>query len=216
MKMAASEALYETSAPAPLSLFAVGPWERHPKRTNVDITLPHALSVIATNSWNGRILGIDEVQREYVQRYGPGDYTPIVGTEYWTWRIMVGLGFLAFGFSAAGLWLARRGRELERSRRFTRLALWFAAVPFAANTAGWLFTEMGRQPWIVQGLLLTRDAVSPRVGVTSVALTLAGFTAVYGVLAAVEGWLMARAVRSGPDESFPAATRGEPLPPLVY
>jgi cytochrome d ubiquinol oxidase subunit I len=216
MKMAAAEALYETSAPAPLSLFAVGPWERHPKRTNVDIRVPHLLSVLATNSWNGKIRGIDEVQAEYRQRYGPGDYTPIVGTEYWTWRIMVGLGFLAFLFSALGLWLTRRGRGLDGSRRFTWWAYVFLALPFVANTAGWLFTEMGRQPWIVQGLLLTRDAVSPRVGLASVALTLGGFTAVYGVLAAVEGWLMGRAVRSGPEEPFPAISRDAALPPLVY
>ncbi len=216
MKMAAAEALYKTSAPAPLSLFAVGPWERHPKRTNVDIRLPHGLSVLATNSWNGKIKGIDEVQREYQQKYGPGDYTPIVGAEYWAWRVMVGLGFLAFFFSAIGLWLSRGGRALERSHRFTWWAYVFLALPFVANTAGWLFTEMGRQPWIVQGLLLTRDAVSPRVGVASVALTLAGFTAVYGILAAVEAWLMTNAVKKGPEEEFPALEQGAFLPPLVY
>ncbi len=216
MKMAAAEALYKTSAPAPLSLFAVGPWARHPKRTNVDIRLPHGLSVLATNSWNGKIKGIDEIQREYQQRYGPGDYTPIVGSEYWAWRIMVGLGILAFLFSALGLWLSRGGRGLERSHRFTWWAYVFLALPFLANTAGWLFTEMGRQPWIVQGLLLTRDAVSPRVGVASVALTLSGFAALYGILAGVEGWLMAHAVKSGPEEELPAVPRGAPLPPLVY
>jgi len=216
MKMAAAEVLYETKAPAPLSLFAVGPWERHPKRTNVDIVLPHALSVLATSSWNGKITGIDEVQREYRQRYGPGDYTPILGTEYWTWRIMVGLGFLALAFGALGLWLGRAGRGLERSRRFVRVAPWFLLLPFLANTAGWLFTEMGRQPWIVQGLLLTRDAVSPRVGVASVALTLGGFAAVYGILAAVEAWLMVRAVKTGPEEPFPELPRGAALPPLAY
>jgi cytochrome d ubiquinol oxidase subunit I len=216
MKMAAAEALYKTSAPAPLSLFAVGPWERHPKRTNVDIKLPHALSLLATNSWNGRIKGIDEIQREYQQRYGPGDYTPIVGSEYWAWRIMVGLGFLALAFGALGLWLSRGGRALERSRRFTRWTYAFLALPLLANTAGWLFTEMGRQPWIVQGLLLTRDAVSPRVGVASVALTLASFTALYGILAGIEAWLMAKAVRSGPEQTLGPLVPDSPLPPLVY
>jgi cytochrome d ubiquinol oxidase subunit I len=216
MKMAAAEALYKTSAPAPLSLFAVGPWERHPKRTNVDIRLPHGLSVLATNSWNGKIKGIDEVQRTYQQRYGPGDYTPIVGAEYWAWRIMVGIGFLAFFFSAIGLWLSRAGRALERSHRFTWWAYVFLVLPFVANTAGWLFTEMGRQPWIVQGLMLTRDAVSPRVGIASVLTTLVGFTAVYAILAAVEAWLMTRAVKHGPEEEFPALTPGAPVPPLVY
>ncbi len=216
MKMAAAEALYKTSKPAPLSLFAVGPWERHPKRTNVDIRLPHGLSLLATSSWDGKVTGIDEVQAEYQKKYGPGVYTPIIGTEYWTWRVMIGIGFLTFLFSALGLWLSRGGRTLERSRRFTWWTYVFCALPFLANTAGWLFTEMGRQPWIVQGLLLTRDAVSPRNGVASVALTLAGFAALYGILAAVEGWLMARAVAGGPEEQFPTIPEEAALPPLVY
>jgi cytochrome d ubiquinol oxidase subunit I len=216
MKMASAEALYNTSKPAPLSLFAVGPWERHPKRTNVDIRIPHGLSILATSSWNGKVTGIDAVQAAYQKKYGPGDYTPIIGTEYWTWRIMVGIGFLAFFFSALGLWLTRGGRGLERSRRFNWWAYVFLVLPFLANTAGWLFTEMGRQPWIVQGLLLTSQGVSPRNGVAAVALTLGGFTALYGVLAAVEGWLMVRAVQGGPEEQFPAIPEGAALPPLVY
>jgi cytochrome d ubiquinol oxidase subunit I len=216
MKIAAAEALYKTSAPAPLSLFAVGPWAKHPNRVNVDIKVPRLLSLLATDSWNGRIRGIDDIQREYQRRYGPGDYTPIIGSVYWTWRIMVGLGFLAFFFSAGGLWLIRRGRGLERSPRFMRLSYAFLALPFLANTAGWLFTEMGRQPWIVQGLLLTRQAVSPNVGVASVALSLSGFGAAYGVLAVIEAWLMTHAVKAGPEELLPAFAPGAPLPPLVY
>jgi cytochrome d ubiquinol oxidase subunit I len=216
MKMAASEALYKTQKGAPLSLFAVGPWERHPKRTSVNIKLPHLLSLLATTSWNGKVEGIDEVQAAYQEKYGPGDYTPIIGTEYWTWRIMVGIGVLAFLYSALGLWLTRGGRGLDRSRRFSWWAYVFLALPFLANTAGWLFTEMGRQPWIVQGLLLTRNAVSPQVDVASVALTLSSFAALYGILAAVEGWLMVRAVKAGPEEPFPPFPKGAPLPPLVY
>jgi cytochrome d ubiquinol oxidase subunit I len=217
MKMAASEALYETSSPASLSLFAVGPWTRHPKRTNVDITLPHALSVIATSSWNGKIRGIDEIQAEYEQRFGPGDYTPIVGTIYWTWRIMVGVAFVALAFSALGLWLQRGGRGIDRSRGFTKSTYFFLALPFLGSTAGWMFTEMGRQPWIVQGLLLTRDAVSPHVGIASVAISLAGFALIYALLGAVEVWLLARAVKAGPDEPLPSLPApGAPLPPLVY
>ena len=115
---------------------------------------------------------------------------------------MVGIGFLAFLFSALGLWLVRGGRGLDRSRRFTWWTYVFGALPFLANTAGWLFTEMGRQPWIVQGLLLTRNAVSPTNSAFAVGLTLAVFAALYGVLAGVEGWLMVRAIKSGPDEEY--------------
>ncbi len=217
MKMAAAEALYQTSQPAPLSLFAVGPWSKHPNRTNVDIVVPHGLSLLATSSWNGKVEGIDQIQAAYVKKYGPGDYTPIIGTEYWTWRIMIGIGFLAFFFSAAGLWLVRGGRGLDRSPRFLRWTYAFLALPFLANTAGWLFTEMGRQPWIVQGLLLTRNAVTPTNSAFAVGLTLGVFAALYGVLAGVEGWLMVRAVKTGPDEEYGVEIPEDAaLPPLVY
>ena len=89
-------------------------------------------------------------------------------------------------------------------------------MPFLANTTGWLFTEMGRQPWIVQGLLLTRSAVSPRVGVASVVISLVGFAAVYSLLAVIEGWLMARAVKSGPEKPVAAVDKDSPLPPVPY
>jgi len=217
MKMAAAEALYTTSQPAPLSLFAVGPWARHPSRTNVDIVIPHGLSLLATSSWNGKVEGIDQIQSAYRAKYGPGEYTPIIGTVYWTWRIMVGIGFLALLISIVGLWLTRGGRGLERSRRFTGLTYAFLALPFLANTAGWLFTEMGRQPWIVQGLLLTRNAVTPTNSVAVVAITLGGFAAVYAVLAGVEAWLMVRAVKAGPEKDYGfEIPEDAALPPLVY
>jgi cytochrome d ubiquinol oxidase subunit I len=217
MKMASAEALYQTSQPAPLSLFAVGPWAKHPNRTNVDIVIPHGLSLLATSSWNGKVEGIDQIQAEYRKKYGPGDYTPIIGTEYWTWRAMVGMGFLAFLISVLGLWLTRRGRGLDRSRRFTRWTYVFLVLPFLANTAGWLFTEMGRQPWIVQGLLLTRNAVSPTNSVAAVAITLGGFAAIYAVLAGVEAWLMVRAVKAGPEKEYGVEIPEDvALPPLVY
>jgi cytochrome d ubiquinol oxidase subunit I len=133
---------------------------------------------------------------------------------------MSGLGFLALLIAAAGLWLARAPGRLERSGRYLRVAVWAIALPLAANLAGWIFTEMGRQPWVVQGLLLTKNAVSPTVGPWSVGLTLAGFTALYGVLAAVEGLLMIRAAQAGPEPegTYPAPADGAPitLPALTY
>ncbi|MFG2084744.1 MULTISPECIES: cytochrome ubiquinol oxidase subunit I [unclassified Spirillospora] len=215
MKMAAAEALYETRAPAPLSLLAIGPWEKHPDRVNVDIALPNGLSVLATNDWNGEIRGINDIQREYREKYGPGDYTPIIGSIYWSWRVMIAVGLLVLLFSALWLWLARR-RGLERSRTFAWWAYAFLGLPFLANTAGWLLTEMGRQPWIVQGLLRTHDAISPKVGSGQVIGTLIGFTVLYGVLAVIEAWLIVRAVKAGPEQPAPELTREDPLPPMLY
>ncbi len=220
MKMAAAEALYKTKSGAPFSLFDIGPWQAHPSKSLVSIAIPHGLSILATNSWNGKVLGINDIQAAYVAKYGPGDYRPIVGIDYWSFRIMTGLGFLALLIAAIGLWLARARGRLERSRRFLRIAVWAIALPLVANLAGWIFTEMGRQPWVVQGLLLTKNAVSPTVGPWSVGLTLAGFTALYGVLAVVEGLLMFRAARSDPEPegTYPAPADGSPITPpaLTY
>jgi cytochrome bd ubiquinol oxidase subunit I len=222
MKMAAAEALYHTQTGADFSLFALGPWEKHPEKNLLNIALPHGLSILADNSWNGRVEGMNDIQREYEAAYGPGNYKPIVGITYWSFRLMTGLGFLACLIAAAGLWLARKEGRLERSARYLRVAVWALAIPFVANSAGWVFTEVGRQPWVVQGLLRTEDAVSPSVGPWSVGLTLGGFTVLYGILAAVEGWLMLGAARRGPDEPgtyVDAASEGTipaKLPAMTY
>jgi cytochrome bd ubiquinol oxidase subunit I len=219
MKMASAEALYTTEKGARFSLFDIGPWQKRPTKSLVSIAIPHGLSILADNSWNGTVEGINDIQRQYVQKYGPGDYEPIVGVTYWGFRIMAGLGFLAVLIAIAGLWLARLPGRLERSSRFLRLAVAAVAVPLVANLAGWLFTEMGRQPWIVQGLLLTKDAVSPTVGPWSVGLTLVGFTALYGILAAIEAKLMIGAAQAGPDpEGTYASDPAKPvtIPALTY
>ncbi len=224
MKMAAAEALYKTTRGASFSLFDIGPWQARPTKSLVSIAIPHGLSILADNSWNGKVQGINDLQAAYVQRYGPGDYRPIVGLAYWNFRIMTGLGGVALLLSALGLWLARTPGRLEGASRFQRVATWAIAVPFVANLAGWMFTEMGRQPWVVQGLLLTKNAVSPSVGPWSVGLTLAGFTALYGVLAAVEGMLMVRTAQAGPEPAgayaaaIAEAADGSPLklPVLHY
>ena len=222
MKMAAAEALYQSKTGAEFSLFALGPWSKYPDENLVNIAVPHGLSILSNNSWNARVEGINDVQRDYEARYGPGNYKPIVAITYWSFRIMTGLGFLACLLAAAGLWLARRPGRLENAHRYLRLAVWMIALPFLANLAGWVFTEIGRQPWVVQGLLLTRNAVSPSVSAWSVGITLGGFTLLYGILAAVEGWLMFRAARGGPDPvgSFAETASGDgvpvKLPALTY
>lgn len=198
MKMAAAEALYTTKAScAPFSLFAVAPFEKSPRRSTFEISLPCGLSLLSTNSLDGRVEGINDLQREYVARYGPGDYRPVIGATYWAFRAMTGLGFLTMLIAAIGTWLVYR-RRLERSRRFLRVATISIAVPILANLSGWLFTEMGRQPWVVQGLLRTSNAVSPTVPAWEVLTSLTGFTLLYGVLAVIDGWLMFKYARSIP------------------
>ncbi len=196
MKMAAAEALYDTQSGAPFSLFAVAPFEKSPERLTWNLEIPKGLSLLSTDSLDGTVEGINDIQREYVAEYGPGDYVPVVGITYWSFRLMVGAGMAMILLSAAGLLLWRRGR-LDDSRRYLTVALWAIPIPFVAHAAGWIFTEMGRQPWVVQGLLHTADAVSPTVSAATVATSLLLFTVLYGVLAAVAGWIAVREIRHG-------------------
>jgi cytochrome d ubiquinol oxidase subunit I len=203
MKMAAAEALFKTQSHAPLSVFATGDWVPNPQRTNVDVQVPGLLSVVATGHKSGTVKGINDLNREYRARYGAGEYAPIVAVTYWSFRAMIGAGSLLILLTAFALWRLR-GDGLTRRRRLLWLLVPAVALPFVANTAGWIFTEMGRQPWIVQGLLRTSDAVSPTVNATSVWLSMLGFTALYGVLAVIGLRLFGRIVRQGPGPDAPA------------
>jgi cytochrome d ubiquinol oxidase subunit I len=195
MKMAAAEALWDTERGVGFSLFAIGDIAHG--RNHIDIELPHMLSVLATNTWNGTVQGMNDLQAKYEREYGPGSYIPVVGVMYWTFRLMVGAGLLMILFALVGLWLVRR-RKLEGARWFQRVAPWGIALPLAANILGWVFAEMGRQPWVVYGLLKTSEAGSPAVGAGFVVATLVGFTLVYGLLAAIDVFLLARFAKAGP------------------
>jgi cytochrome bd ubiquinol oxidase subunit I len=210
MKMAAAEALYRTAQPAPFSLFTVGTLDG--SRPVFSVEVPRVLSFLATGSPNGRVEGIDDLQRQYQERFGAGDYRPNIPVTYWTFRLMVGLGLAMALVALVGLWLTRRGR-LPADRRWWRAGMAAAALPFLANTAGWVFTEMGRQPWTVFGQLRTADSVSPGVGAGSVLTSLVVFTVLYGVLAVIELTLLLRYLRAGPpDVGDPegGAAGGEP------
>jgi cytochrome d ubiquinol oxidase subunit I len=205
MKMAAAEAVFETEKPAGLSLFAIGPLEKYPSKTSFNIKIPHLLSFLTDWHWSSKIEGVNYWQRDYAKEYGAGNYKPIVAVNYWSFRLMAGIGFFFMAWSALGLWLTRRG-TLERSRRFLSWSIPLLALPFLANTFGWLLREVGRQPWVVEGLLKTSDAFSHAVSVQAVAFTLAGFVLVYTLLAAVEAGLIVYVVKRGPA---PPASKGE-------
>jgi cytochrome bd ubiquinol oxidase subunit I len=197
MKMAAAEALYEDQAPAEFSIFAIGTPDG--KHLLFNPTIPNLLSVLATNTLDGRVEGIDDIQARYQQQYGPGDYTPIIPVTYWTFRLMVGVAFLLGLLALVGLWLLYR-RRLETTRWFLWASMGAVVLPFLGNWFGWVFTEMGRQPWVVFRLLKTANGVSPTVGSTTVAISFGTFTVLYGGLAVIDGWLMAKVARAGPVE----------------
>jgi cytochrome d ubiquinol oxidase subunit I len=201
MKMAAAEALYETESPAGLSLFALGGLSTDPGRLLVDVKLPVALSVLNDFSTSSTVRGIDELQAAAEARYGPGDYTPVVGLMYWSFRTMVGGGTALIGIMAFGLWLLWRGSLFggggAGARRFLRLLLLAPALPLLAQAGGWILREGGRQPWIVEGLLRTDVANSPNVGVVAVALSLGGYLLVYALAFFFAGRTAVHEVREG-------------------
>ena len=197
MKMAAADAVFETTEGAGLSLFATGDLKGNPEGLNRNIEIPNLLSFITTGYPRGEVEGINNINAEYRELFGPGEYAPIIAVAYWSWRAMLGAGFAMFAFGIAGWYLIRR-RRLEQSTRFLKLAMPLAALPFIGSFAGWIFTEMGRQPWVVFGLFKTSDAVSPNVGMTEVLISLVGFTLLYGVLAIIAGRIFLGEVRSGP------------------
>lgn len=195
MKMAVAEAQYDTTEGASFSLFTIGSLDGSEELWSLRV--PNLLSYMATGSWDGEVEGINDIQALYEQQYGPGSYVPLVPVTYWSFRLMIGLGLVTVAVSALGLWLTRRGRTPD-SPLFWTVALWTMPLPLLGSLFGWVFTEMGRQPWIVFGEQLTRDGVSPNVPGWAVLTSFAAFTLVYAGLAVVEFVLLARYAKAGP------------------
>ncbi|WP_395693141.1 cytochrome ubiquinol oxidase subunit I [Nocardioides sp.] len=194
MKVAAMEAQWETCSPCSFSVAQTGGWTSDDQDATKVIEIPHLLSILATGSFDGQVTGLNELQAQYEQKYGPGDYIPNLPVQYWSMRTMAYIASVIPLLVLWGLWLWRRGR-LATSRAFQVVATWSVLTPFIMNTAGWMLTENGRQPWIVQGLLLTEDGNSPSVSTEEVLLTLVVFWAMYAVLGVVWVHLMRRYAR---------------------
>ncbi len=214
MKIAAAEAQWATCQPCSFSLFQIGGGNNDHTPTQI-IQIPHLLSLLATNSWNGKVIGLSPLQAQYANKYGPGTYVPNVFVQYWSMRVMAYTATLVFLLGLWGLWLMWRKR-FAASRWFLLAATWAVILPFGMNTAGWLLTESGRQPWIVQGIQLTRDGVSPSVGLTDVVISLVAFGLLYTALGVVDVVLMMRYSRR---EIAPAPAAVDPqarVPSMLY
>ncbi|GAA3397173.1 cytochrome ubiquinol oxidase subunit I [Cryptosporangium minutisporangium] len=217
MKMAAAEALYDTVAPASFSIFTVGSLDGGDEI--LSIRVPRLLSFMATGTWDGEVEGINDVQREERAQYGEGDYRPIVPVTYWSFRLMIGFGLLAAVVAAGllaltgppGRWIRKlwprrlRPSDGETVPRWVwRAAVWAIPLPILGNSFGWIFTEMGRQPWVVYGMLRTADGVSPSVPASTVSLSLTVFTLLYAVLGVIEFRLLRTYAKAGPEAPAPA------------
>jgi len=212
MKIAASEAQWDTCQPCSFSLFQIGGFTKtDPTPSFSIVTIPRVLSYMATGSFNGKVQGLNELQRQEQQKYGPGNYMPNVRVVYWSMRVMAYAGVLMFLVATAGAWLYRK-QKLEKAHWFQRTAIGAIALPYIAATAGWVLTEMGRQPWIVQGLLLTSKANSPSVSTTWLAISLAVFITLYVALGVVDFVLMRRYARVDPGSHEDKAPTAQPAP----
>src|SRR6516165_9384956 len=218
MKIAAAEAQWTTCQPCSFSLFQIGGGNNDQTPTQI-IAIPHLLSLLATNTWNGKVVGMTPLNNQYNSTYGPGNYVPDVFIQYWGMRVMAYLGGLVWVFALWGAWLLWRKR-LETSRLFLFAATWAVVTPFLMNTAGWLLTESGRQPWIVQGLMLTKNGISPSSNFTYLVISVVIFIALYLILAALFLVFMLRYSRREPDpDPSRAGTAGEPdasVPSMLY
>ena len=214
MKIAAAEAQWTTCQPCSFSLFQVGGGTQDQTPTQI-LEIPHLLSLLATNSWNGKVIGLSPLQAQYSRRYGPGNYVPNVFIQYWSMRVMAYTAVLIFLVSVWGLWLIRRKR-LAASGWFLFAATWAVVLPFLMNTAGWLLTESGRQPWIVQGIMLTRNGISPSVSTSALAISLTIFVVLYVTLGVVDLLLMLRYSRKELPAPVPEGDEQLPIPAVQY
>jgi cytochrome bd ubiquinol oxidase subunit I len=224
MKMAAAEGLYDTRTKAPFSVFTVGSLNGEHHKAIIEI--PGLLSFLGTGSFSGQIKGINDLRAEYRAKYGadpgatyysPGDYTPIIPVTYWTFRFMIGVGLLAAAIGLLLLVGSRRARA-PTSPWLVRGAILLTFLPVLANAFGWLFTEMGRQPWAVFGVMTTAHGVSPGVSAAYVATSMVAYILVYAVLILIEVRLMLSAVASAlpADPGPPAEDADDPDRPLAF
>ena len=196
MKLAAAEGLRHDTAGAPFSPVP-------------GLEVPRLLSFLSTHDPNAVVQGTEDLQAGFEKQFGPGDYRPNLPVVYWSFRVMIVFGMSTVGLSVLGLWLTRKRRRAPLPPReipswFARICVLALPLPTIAIIAGWLLSEIGRQPWTVQGELLTASSVSPGVSLTEVAISLAIFTALYGVLALAEAVLLVRHVKAGPEPVSPA------------
>jgi cytochrome d ubiquinol oxidase subunit I len=211
MKMAAAEAIYETKTNAPFSILSVGSLDGT-EATRI-IEVPGLLSFLATGSFDGEVMGINDAREaeralaaKVADQYGPEvgalvqdeTYTPVIPLTYWTFRLMMGLGFVSTFLSLMVLWATRGGRT-PQGWFYKQAAIWNPLLPVLAISFGWIFTEIGRQPWIVYGLMTTASGVSPRVSAGEVLTSMIVYTLVYAVLAVIEVKLFLTYVKRGAD-----------------
>ena len=199
MKMAAAEAIWESEDPAALSVIAI--IDEAGKKNDFAIKIPYLVSFLSYNTFTGEVKGINELQAQFVEDYGPGDYVPPVTLAFWSFRLMLGAGFLMLFMALYVVWMMIKKVPLG-SIKLLKFFPYAIILPYVSNTFGWLLTETGRQPWVVYGKLKTVDAVSPNLTSGMILTTLIGFVLVYGILMAADVYLLAKYAKAGPTDDL--------------
>ena len=213
MKMAAAEALWETEQPAALSLFTIGNMNKQENIFSID--LPNMLSFLSCNNFSCEVKGMKDLQKEYEQKYGPGNYIPNAMLAYWNFRLMVGAGTLMVLLGLYALWLMYKKRDFRQHKKFLLVTVWALFLPYLANATGWLFTELARQPWVVFGLMKTEQGVSNTVPAGWVLLSLVTYTLLYAGLIVADVHLLLKYARKDPDDETEAEPADTPAPSLI-
>ncbi len=202
-KVAAMEGLWETQRGAPLVLFG---WpDQEEEVTKYAIEIPKMSSLILTHDLDGEVKGLKE---------WPPDERPPVALVFWSFRIMVGIGMLMIATGVIAIILYFRKRLFD-TRWFQYMCMALTPAGFVAVLAGWFVTEVGRQPWIVQGLMRTSDATSPVLG-TSIAISLTAFVIVYAFVFGAGSYYILKLIGKGPEDAETAyGDHGVEKPPIV-
>ena len=234
MKMAAAEGLFETTTNAPFSILTIG--NREGTEEIFSITVPGLLSML---SGHDEVKGINNLREEYREsgfhrfdgsqttlqqqyaatlaaNHGDLDPMPNVPVSYWTFRLMMGLGFVGIALALGTLWMVRKDRLPKANLLWTIAMFAMPLMPLFAISFGWIFTEMGRQPWVVAGVMPTATGVSTSVPAGTVLLSMITYTVIYGALAVLEVWLFLRYAKKGLPDVAPVEVQSDPDAPLTF
>jgi cytochrome d ubiquinol oxidase subunit I len=187
-KLAAIESVWETGRGVPFYLILI-PDPKNERNAVEALGIPRMVSFLAYKDINAEVKGL--------KAFSKGDRPPVMAS-FISFRLMVGLGFLLFMLSLAAVILSRKDR-LEAYPLFLRILLYAIPLPYLAAQLGWVVAEVGRQPWIVYGVMKTSEAVSKGIEPMQVVISIAGFFVFYSLLGAIDIYLLMKYAKRGPD-----------------
>jgi cytochrome d ubiquinol oxidase subunit I len=196
MKLASLEAIMDYEQPASFSLVTI--FDKSGMKPIWSLKIPYVMSFLECNNFTCGLQGVNDLQAKYEIDYGPGEYIPFIILTFWSFRIMVGAGMAMFAVSLYALFLVWK----KWPEKWTKWLKWVPLtiiLPWFANSTGWVTTESGRQPWIVQGLLKVQDSVSPNLTIGMIWFSLIGFIVVYSALMVADIYLLSKYARVDPD-----------------